>query len=230
MKPALTCIVASISTLALAGCTATFTATPGISTDGFVPSDYTKTIDVHSSAEKIYDNDFDTLDAVSTLVVEGTISELKYVNHSSFAYTLATVDVSRALRGKAPDTITVLFKGGYIPLRTFAEAESARGMDYSGYSDEELDSTIVHDQWEGEKEPHVGDQAIFFLKSGTAFPEFGDYYSIISGTDGEFSSNDGGKTYEYPNAEEDASGSYSAESLSKALKGKVDLEDARIQS
>ncbi len=189
-----------------------------------MPSEYTKTIDIQSAAEKIYDNDFDTLEKTSTLVVEGTISELKYVNHSSFAYTLATVDVSTTLRGDAPDKLTVLFMGGYIPLKVFAEAESARGIDYSQYSEEELDNTIIHDKWDGEEEPKVGDKAVFFLKKGTAFPEFGDYYSIVSGTDGEFLSDDSGETFEYPNADEEVSGSYTVQELSEALDGDASLE------
>ena len=217
-------IAVSISALLLAGCSTVSTAIPGISPDGFMPSEYTKTIDIRSAAEKVYDNDFDTLEEVSTLVIEGTISELKYVNHSSFAYTLATADVSTTLRGNAPDKLTVLFMGGYIPLKIFAEAESARGIDYSQYSEEELDNTIIHDKWDGEEEPKVGDEAVFFLKKGTAFPEFGDYYSIVSGTDGEFLSDDSGETFEYPNADEEVSGSYTVQELSEALDGNTSLE------
>lgn len=229
MKPAAFYTIASLSALLLAGCSTTTTAIPGISPDGFMPSEYAKTVNIQSAAEKAYDNDFETLEEVSTLVVEGTISELKYVNHSSFAYTLATVDVTQTLRGNTPDKLTVLFRGGYIPLRVFAEAESERGLDYTQYSDEELDNTIVHDKWDGEEEPAVGDTAIFFLKKGTAFPEFGDYYSIVSGTDGEFVSTDNGKTFEYPNAEEDVAGSYSVQELSEALNDNTSLQTIKAR-
>ncbi|MCR5791598.1 MAG: hypothetical protein K6G65_00370, partial [Lachnospiraceae bacterium] len=127
-------------------------------------SKYDEVEEAHSYSESGVPNEIDILGEEATHVIKGKVTEVNYVFLAGDARTAYNVLVEESYKGdlQKNDLITVYKDGGYIPLRTMIEL-NGDAFRYEGVSQEAIDSTIVHEVVDGEEEPYIGEEGVFYL-------------------------------------------------------------------
>ncbi len=199
------------------------------------PTQFTETVNTGFSSDYLYGNDLKTLREQSDVVVEGTIKELTYVTEGSLAFTIADIEVESQLKGEEAlgkdSHISVLYSGGYIPLRDAISADETILETYSDWPEYKIDATVIYQKAIDEKAPSIGDHAVYFLMKETKFPQWGtNLYALLCGTNAELISEDDGATFEYKKmGSSRAARSYTTEVIEKALNSGVSFEKVQRQ-
>lgn len=197
------------------------------------PSQFSEVLTAGFASDYLYGNDLESLRVHSDKVVEGTVASLSYVTEGSLAFTIADIEINDQLKGDDTlakgDHVSVLYSGGYIPLRDLLSEDDGVSEIYRNWPDSKIDSTVVFQKAVDEGTPSIGDHAVFFLMKETKFPQWGDnLYALICGANAELLSADNGRTFEYKEIGNTGPiRSYSSEVIESALDNDVSFEKAQ---
>ena len=97
-------------------------------------------------------------------IVEAKIRTFQYVVIDGDAWTKIELDIQNSLSGalKKGDSITLYQSGGYVPL-TDHIAYYKDAFRYKEWSKKKINDTILQETINGEGEPVVGTEAIYYL-------------------------------------------------------------------
>ena len=143
--------------------------------------------------------------ATATQVVRGTVAKVEYTCLGYNPWTILSVSVEETLEGEIEPgrMIDVYVFGGYAPLRTVYERQDwAHGT--GEITEEDLDTKVVYDTWEGSNTAEEGGTYIFYLvepNEESSTPS--DGYECGMGSFGQLEVNEDGTFTgrEYPTGE-----------------------------
>ncbi len=129
-------------------------------------SDDVNCYDVYTQADYAFDSKISTLSAQADAIVRGVIQEVVFTSFDGDAFTAVSLAVDECYKGdlEQGDLITILHRGGYIPLQDHISRYNDVHI-FESFSDEEIANTILHEAYEGESDPQVGDYNIYFIDS-----------------------------------------------------------------
>lgn len=99
-------------------------------------------------------------------IVRGVVQEVTFTSYDGDAFTAITFAVDECYKGDAQqgDCITVLHRGGYIPLTEHLKQYPSDAYLWSSRSEEEIANTVLHEVYEREfEQPQVGDHNVYIL-------------------------------------------------------------------
>ncbi len=129
----------------------------------------------------------------ATVVVEGEISNVYYVEIDGGAWTQMDVCITNSIAGEyeAGDVISIYTNGGYLPMNQYFSEEELNAY-YSDVPQKTRESTIIKYLPEGIELPQEGEKYLFFLApSGETRPD-GTYEMILGYSNSLFEITDSG--------------------------------------
>ncbi len=99
-------------------------------------------------------------------IVRGVVQEVTFTSYAGNAFTAISFAVDECYKGDAQqgDCITVLHRGGYIPLTEHLKQYPSDAYLWASRSEEEIANTVLHEVYEREfEQPQVGDHNIYIL-------------------------------------------------------------------
>ncbi len=122
--------------------------------------------DVYTEADYAFDSEISTLSAHADAIVRGVVQEVVFTSYDGDAFTAVSLAVDECYKGdlQQGDLITILHRGGYIPLEDHISRYNDGHM-FESLSSEEIANTVLHEAYEGESDPQVGDYNIYFISS-----------------------------------------------------------------
>ncbi len=99
-------------------------------------------------------------------IVRGVVQKVTFTSYDGDAFTAITFAVDECYKGDAQqgDCITVLHRGGYIPLMEHLKQYPSDAYLWSSRSEEEIANTVLHEVYEREfEQPQVGDHNVYIL-------------------------------------------------------------------
>lgn len=99
-------------------------------------------------------------------IVCGVVQEVTFTSYAGNAFTAISFAVDECYKGDAQqgDCITVLHRGGYIPLTEHLKEYPSDAYLWASRSEEEIANTVLHEVYEREfEQPQVGDHNIYIL-------------------------------------------------------------------
>ena len=119
----------------------------------------------------------------ATQVVRGTVAKVEYTCLGYTPWTILSVSVEETLEGEIEPgrMIDVYVFGGYAPLRTVYERQDwAHGT--GEITEEDLDTKVVYDTWEGSNTAEEGGEYVFYLVEPDEESDMpSDGYECLSG-------------------------------------------------
>lgn len=139
------------------------TADPPVRYD--VP-DNAKSQSIPSILDYAISSDVSAISEASSVIVRGVVQEVTFTSYSGNAFTAVSFAVDECYKGNLQqgDLITILHRGGYIPLQDHI-AQYNDAFRFEELSNEEIANTILHEVYEGESDPQIGDHNIYFLNA-----------------------------------------------------------------
>lgn len=122
--------------------------------------------DVYAEVDYAFDSEISTLSAHADAIVRGVVQEVVFTSYDGDAFTSVSLAVDECYKGELEqgDLITILHRGGYIPLQDHINRYTDGHM-FESFSSEEIANTVLHEAYEGESDPQVGDYNIYFISS-----------------------------------------------------------------
>lgn len=127
-------------------------------------SKYHNVEEITSYSEFAISSDLQEMSAAAQVIVDAKVKAFSYVTIDGDAWIKMKLTVQRNLKGKLKkgDRITLYRSGGYVPLtehiRYYHDADR-----YEDWSDKKIKDTILKESVDGEADPVVGTEAVFYL-------------------------------------------------------------------
>ncbi len=172
MKRYLSMVLALLLFLSIVGCGTEESKTvqkftdKTVNVESFEPQDFSDVISVSMSAdfEKTYKTK-EELYKASENVVYGTVKKLTYFDESGAAHVLCDFEVEKVYKGSLAenDLISVLTAGGYVRLSKRIEIYG-KGK-FAGYTDKQINNTVIKSDNMGVPTMEVGEKCLLFLSA-----------------------------------------------------------------
>lgn len=137
-----------------------------VNVESFEPKDFSNVISVSMATdfEKIYKTK-EELYKASENVVYGTVKERAYFDESGAAHILCSFEVEKVYKGSLAenDLISVLTAGGYVRLSKRIEIYG-KGK-FAGYTDKQINNTVIQSDNMGVPTIEVGEKCLLFLSA-----------------------------------------------------------------
>lgn len=139
--------------------------------------------DVPSQFDYLISDEISEISDFASVSVKGVVQEVIFTGYNGDAFTAVSLAVEECYKGdlQQGDLITILYNGGYIPLKDHIDRYNDKYM-FENLSDEEIANTMLHEIPEDYSEPQVGEHNIYFLNS--PYPDSGlpiEAYQITRG-------------------------------------------------
>lgn len=121
-------------------------------------------------------------------VIEGEITSIEYTDFNGLPLTICDVLISEVFDFygedvlNAGDTIKIASYGGYMPVSKYIALNPESEL-FSGWSQEQIDSTIIYEDGGNETEPKVSDKYLFVLNPEKQEVNGKPVYARLTGCD-----------------------------------------------
>lgn len=113
------------------------------------------------------------LDFLSPPIVEGVTTNIEYIAVDGKPWTICEVMLSevysfnvdaseKKILQQKGQTIKIAEPGGYMSVRDYIRLNSD-DMQFAGWSDERIDSTVIYEAGSNQKKPEIGDRFVYML-------------------------------------------------------------------